>query len=80
MAKIKIFHASVAPLCYDLKKIATMDFDEAVEFFKNDEVGCCTTDIDYIDTTCNGQYIFHADGVFNGDGSDTMFNWIKVEV
>lgn len=79
MARIRIFYASVNPEHYDIKAIAKMSFDEAVEFFKNDEIKCCLTGMHTVNDTVPSETRIHADGVDGGDGSDTMFNWVKVD-
>ena len=79
MARIRIFHASVNPEHYDIKELAQMSFDEAVDFFEHDETGCCNTGIHTVDDTKPSETKIHADGVYGGDGSDTMLNWVKVD-
>ena len=56
-----------------------MTYDEAKQFFEHDDTNCCCCcrNIE-VDQTKEYEITFHADGVRNGDGSDTMFNWLKV--
>lgn len=79
MAKVTIFYASVSPMAYDVKEITKMKFDEAVAFFKKDEIGCCRTWIKELNTKASAEYLFHPDGAEYGDGSDCLFMWVKVE-
>lgn len=77
MARIRIFHASVNPQCYadeQLDKLSRMSFDEAVEFFENDEIRACSTGIYTVSDSVPHEDTIHAD-----DRYDTMFNWIKVD-
>lgn len=78
---VKMFSASVNPSYdYDLVKIGKMSYDEAVEFFKNDKIGACACYEHEVDTTKSDEFKFAADGAYFGDGSDTMFVWVKVVV
>lgn len=77
MGKIKILHASVNTMFYDTVQLMKMGFDDAVEFFKNDEIGACSYEIDEIDTSHACEYLFHASGVEVGDFTDTLLVWIK---
>lgn len=79
MAKVTIFYASVSPMAYDVRKFAKMNFDEAVEFFEKDDVGCCTTRFKELSTKVPAEYLFHPEGAEQGDGSDCLFMWVKVE-
>jgi hypothetical protein len=51
-----------------------MTFDEAVEFFENDEVCACKTGMYTVDDTTPHEDTLHAD-----DPTDTMLNWVKVD-
>jgi hypothetical protein len=51
-----------------------MSFDEAVEFFENDEIRACSTGIYTVSDSVPHEDTIHAD-----DRYDTMFNWIKVD-
>jgi hypothetical protein len=78
---VTIFSASVNPSYdYDLIKIAKMSYDEAVEFFKNDNIGACSCHEYVVNTTKPNEFGFCADGADYGDGSDTMLVWVKVVV
>lgn len=78
---VKIFSASVNPSYeYDLVKIGKMSYDEAVEFFKNDNINACSVRERVVDSTKPNEFSFCADGADYGDGSDTMFVWVKVVV
>ena len=79
MTKINIFSVSINPESYDVRSIANMTYDEAKQFFEHDDTNCCCCcrNIE-VDQTKEHEITFHADGVRNGDGSDTMFNWLKV--
>lgn len=76
--KIKIFSASVNPEMYNISEIASMNYDEAKDFFEHETVNCCSYRTIEVDQTKEQEIVFHADGVHGGDGSDTMFNWLKV--
>ena len=75
--KVMILSASVSPMAYDLKEIASLTYDAAKKFFENDEIGCCTVKEFEVDQAMEYEMCFHADGI-PSDGSDTMFNWLKV--
>ena len=80
MARIRIFHASVNPECYDLNKLAAMNFDEAVEYFENEtEICACNTGITTIDDTKPHEFTLHAEGTADNCCPDTMLNWVKVD-
>ena len=76
--KVKILSVSLNPSMYDLREIVRMSYEEAEEFFLHDTTHCCA--VTHLDITPDvpQDITFHADGVRNGDGSDTMFNWLKV--
>ena len=74
MARIRIFHASVNPECYNVLRLARMTFDEAVEFFENDEVCACSTGMYEVRDNIPNEDTLHADVP-----EDTMLNWIKVD-
>lgn len=76
--RVTILSASVNPSYYDLPMIAAMDFDGAVEFFKNDPKCCCSVRQYDVDLSKANEFKFCADGAAEGDGSDTMFVWTKV--
>ena len=77
--RVQIFSASVNPNgYYDYAAISKMSFDEAVEFFRCEDVGACTCKLNEIDLTKPNEFCFFADGAEVGDGSDTMFVWTKV--
>ena len=80
--KVQIFSASVNPYYeyeYDLVAIGKMSFDEAVDFFDNeDEFGACTHHLYEVDLSKANEFSVCADGAECGDGSDTMFVWVKV--
>ena len=79
MLKVFIFSASVNPESgYDLVSISRMGYDDAVEFFKNDTIGCCNCIERELDLSKSNEFGFCADGANFGDGSDTMFVWTKV--
>lgn len=75
---VKIFSASVNPNYYDLVEIGKMSFEKAVEFFKKDTIGACSVNMREVDATKPSEMMFCADGADYGDGSDTMFVWVKV--
>ena len=77
--KITILSASVNPEYYDIAHIAEMSYDEAKEYFKNDLINAATVTEREVDQITPHESFFHAEGVNSGDGSDTMFNWLKVE-
>ena len=76
---IKVFSASFNPMYYDAKEIASMDFDHAVQFFKEDKIGCCTTNTHTINPAQAGEVKFMQDGLMGGDTSDAMVVWVKVD-
>ena len=78
--KVTIFSASVNPSYdYDLINISQMSYDEAVSYFRNeDKIGACSCNEREVDITKPNEFMFSADGANYGDGSDTMFVWIKV--
>lgn len=78
--KVQIFSASVNPSYgYDLVTIGKLSFDDAVDFFENDdEIGACTCHLHEVDLSKPNEFSFCADGANCGDGSDTMFVWTKV--
>jgi len=78
--KVQIFSASVCPSYdYDLVTIGKLSFDEAVDFFKNeDEIGACSYHMREVDLSKPNEFSFCADGADYGVGSDTMFVWVKV--
>jgi len=75
---VKIFHASVNPSYYDLVEIGKMSYDDAVKFFENDTIHCCNVYEREVDTLKPNEFKFSCDGADGGDGSDTMFVWVKV--
>lgn len=79
--KVKILSASVNPSCeyYDLGKIGKMKYDDAKKFFANDKIGACSVHEHDVNLSSENEFMFCADGADYGDGSDTMFNWLKVE-
>ena len=77
--KVKIFSASVNPsFDYNLEQIGKLSFDEAVEYFENDSICACSCNLREVDITKPNEFSFCADGADYGDGSDTMFVWVKV--
>ena len=77
--KVKIFSASVNPsFDYNLEQIGKLSFDEAVEYFENDNICACSCNLREVDITKPNEFSFCADGADYGDGSDTMFVWVKV--
>lgn len=78
--KVTIYSASVNPSYdYDLEKIGRMSYDEAVNYFKNDDkIGACTCNKREVDLSTPNEFSFCCDGANYGDGSDTMFVWVKV--
>lgn len=78
--KVTIFSASVNPSYdYNLVEIGRMSYEEAVNFFKEDKIGACSCHTREIDLTKPNEFSFCADGANFGDGSDTMFVWVKIE-
>lgn len=77
--KVILLYVSLNPEYYDLKRIAQFTFDEALEFCKTDQMSAMRWGTKEINITEPQVFKFHADGVECGDGSDTMFNWLKVE-
>lgn len=77
--RVTILSVSLNPEYYDLAHIAEMDYDEAKDYFEHELVGACNVFEVEVDQTTPHESKFHAEGVSAGDGSDTMFNWIKVE-
>ena len=76
--KVLLLHVSLNPEYYNLERLSQYTFDQALEFFENDEVCCKTYGVEEIDLSQPNEFAFHADGVAIGDGSDTMLNWLKV--
>lgn len=78
--KVTIFSASVNPSYdYDLEKIGRMTYDEAENYFRNeDTIGACSCNTNVVDLTKDNEQMICADGANLGDGSDTMFVWWKV--
>lgn len=78
--KVQIFSASVNPSYgYDLVTIGKMSFDEAVDFFENGDKICdCSCNMREVDLSKPNEFSFCAEGANYGDGSDTMFVWVKV--
>ena len=78
--RVQIFSASVNPSYdYDLVTIGKLSFDEAVDFFENeDEIGACSCNMREVELSKPNEFSFCADGANYGDGSDTMFVWVKV--
>ena len=77
--KVQIFSASVNPFDYDLVTIGKLSFDEAVDFFENeDEFRACSYNMREVELSKPNEFSFCADGANYGDGSDTMFVWVKV--
>lgn len=76
--KVLLLHLSLNPDYYNLEYLSTLTYDEAVKFCQNDDINCMTWKEEEIDLTQANELTFHADGVANGDGTDTMLNWIKV--
>ena len=80
MARIRILHASVNGMYYDVQALARMSYDEAKNYFENeDKSGACNVGEITIDDATPHEFTFHADGVLAGDCSDTMLNWCKVD-
>ena len=80
MARIKILHASVNDMYYDLQALSQMSYDEAKHYFDHeDKFGACNVGEITVDDSKPNEFSFHADGVASGDGSDTMLNWCKVD-
>ena len=78
--KVTIFSASVNPSYdYNLTEIGGLSYDEAVNFFDNDEIGACSCYEREVDISKPNEFMFCADGANFGDGSDTMFVWVKVK-
>ena len=75
--KTTIFYASVNMAEYLGINFTGMTYDEAVEFFKNDTVGCATTKEIEFNTSKPNQMMFCPDGAENCDFSDTLFVWVK---
>lgn len=78
MKKINVLYLSVNPSYYDIEKIAKANYDEAKEFAENDKTGAFAFHEYTIDADKAGEYKYCADGADYGDGSDTLFMWIKV--
>lgn len=78
--KVQIFSASVNPSYdYNLVTIGKMSFDEAVDFFENDDKICaCSCHMREVELSKPNEFSFCAEGANYGDGSDTMFVWVKV--
>ena len=80
--KVQIFSASLNPFYfydYDLVTISDMSFDEAVDLFENDDKFSTWTHHLYeVDLSKANKFSFCADGAEYGDGTDTMFVWVKV--
>ena len=80
MARIRILHASVNGMYYDVQALARMSYDEAKNYFESkDEFGACNVGETVVDDSHPNEFTFHADGVEAGDCSDTMLNWCKVD-
>ena len=75
--KTTIFYASVNMAEYLGINFTGMTYDEVVEFFKNDTVGCATTKEVEFDTSKPNQISFYPSNGENGDFSDTLFVWVK---
>jgi hypothetical protein len=76
--KAMLLHVSLNPSHYDLETISQFTYDEALNFVQNDTIGAMTWDEELIELSRPHELSFHADGVENGEGGDTMFNWLKV--
>ena len=76
--KMTIFSASVNPNYYDLVELTEMNFDDAVEFFRNDNANCATCNTFEVDLTQPNEGKFYAEGADVQDGSDTLLVWYKV--
>lgn len=77
--KVRIYSASVNPSYdYNLQEIGQMCYDEAKNYFKNDKIGACSCHEREVNITKPNEFMFCADGADCGDGSDTMFVWVKV--
>ena len=76
--RITILSASVNPDAYNLMKLSRMSYDEAKQFFDNDQKQECNVREYVVNQNQEHEATFHSDGVFGGDGSDAMLNWIKV--
>lgn len=80
MARIRILHASINDMYYDVQALARMSYDEAKHYFEyEDKFGACCVEETVVDDTKPNEFTFHADGVMSGDSSDTMLNWCKVD-
>ena len=77
--KVKVLHISLNPERYDIKEVAKFDYQKALEFCQTDEVKCMSWGEEELDLTQPNVTKIHCDGVYAGDGSDTMLSWIKVE-
>ena len=79
--KTTILSVSINPTAgYALEEIANMGYDMAKDFFLNhDEINACAVREYTINTEHPHESKFYADGFQNGDGSDSMIVWIKVE-
>lgn len=80
MNEVTLFTASVNPEHYDLREISKLDFDGAVEFFKNDTSGYSTCYTLKINVFLRNEGKFFGDGANMGDGSDALFVWYKVTI
>lgn len=80
MNEVTLFTASVNPEHYDLTEISKLDFDGAVEFFKNDTSGYSTCHTLKINVFRRNEGKFFGDGANMGDGSDALFVWYKVTI
>jgi len=63
---------------YNLENISKLSFDKAVEYFDNDGIGACSCHLHEVELSKPNEFSFCADGANFGDGSDTMFVWVKV--
>ena len=80
MSRIRILHASVNDMYYDIQALAQMSYYEAKHYFDyEDKFGACSVGEITVDDSRPNEFTFHADGVAFGDGSDTMLNWCKVD-
>lgn len=70
--KVQIFYVSLNPSYYDMSEIREMSFDDAVEFFENDEVQCCTACLHEVDLTKPNETMSCSD-----EGDELIF-WTKV--
>lgn len=72
--KISILTASVNPTRYDTKMLRGLTYDQAVEFFDNDTIGCCSYHTYDVDLTQANEF-----RAWSEDDTDIMLVWVRAK-